>query len=106
MTLVTHSQFADSRGATKGARRATEVASRESAGGRSSCGVIKLSDRSVIDSNRELLPFNVDRRHSVFVCRLRRHLELLTEDVQHQITSDETHQVIPPTGGLRQRAFG
>ena len=106
MTLVTHSQFAKSHGATKGARRATGVASCDLAGRRSPRAVLVLSDRSTIDANTQPLLLNVYRGNSVFICSLRGHLESLTKDIQHQITPDETHQVISAGGGLRQRAFG
>jgi hypothetical protein len=46
------------------------------------------------------------RGNGVFICSLKGHLESLTKDIQHQITPDETHQVISAGGGLRERASG
>src|SRR5262245_59780905 len=106
MTLVTHSQFANSHGATKGARRATRVASCELADRRSPRAVLIFSDGCTIDANTQLLLLNVYRSNSVFICSLKGHLESLTKDIQQQITADETHQVISAGGGLRQRPSG
>ena len=103
MTLVTHSQFANSHGATEGARRATVVALCELAG-RSPGAVLILGDRCAIDANTQPLLLNVYRGNSVFICSLTRHLESLTKDIQHQITPYETHQVISAGSGLRERA--
>src|SRR6185503_5319031 len=106
MTWVTHSQFANSHGATEGARRATGVASCELAGRRSPRAVLKLSDRCSIDRNTQPLLLNVYRGNGVFICSLKGHLESLPKDIQQQITPDETHQVISTAGGLRQRPSG
>ena len=105
MTSFTHSEFAKSHGATKGARRATEVAPCDLAGRRSPCSILVLSDRSTINANAQLLLPNVYGGNSIFICGLRRHLELLTKDIQQQVTPDESHQVISTVGRLRQRIF-
>src|SRR2546422_1839568 len=106
MTSLTHSQFAKTREATEGARRATGVASCVLAGRRSRRAVLILSDRCTIDANPQLLLLNIYRGNCIFICGLRGHLELLTKDIQDQVTSDEPHQVIATGGRLRQRVFG
>src|SRR4029077_3689055 len=106
MTSVTHSQFGNSHGATKGARRATGVASCELAGWSSPRAILILSDRCSIDANDHLLCFNVYGCNSVFIRSLRGHFESLAKDVQHQITPDKPDQVIFPCGRLSQRVFG
>src|SRR5438552_6943247 len=86
----------------EGARRATEAV-KVVPDTNSSQVVIVLINNHVIQNNFELLLSYVDRCNHILVESFRRQPKLLAENVQHRLTTNESHHVITTALWLRQR---
>src|SRR5882724_12187499 len=78
--------------AAQGARRATGAV-KETAGQSSSEPVVVLVNDYLIHHDAEFLSSHIDSGNHIFVNNFRRHPELLAEDIQHGVPTNETDQV-------------
>src|SRR3954451_9197905 len=68
--------------------------------------IVMFVNDDLVNRDAQFLASHIDGRNHIFVNSFWRHTELLAEDIQHRVTTDETHQVVPTSLGLRQWMFG
>src|SRR5882724_11885540 len=105
MTSVTDILLVSVSLAAQGAPRATGAV-KETSGQCLSEPVVALVNDYLVHRNAEFLSSHIDGRDHIFVNHFGRHSELFTKDIQHRITTNETHQVVAAALRFGQRMFG
>src|SRR2546425_3613142 len=90
--------------AAQGARRATGAV-KETAGQSSSEPIVVLVNDYLVHHDAQFLSSHIDGRDHIFVYNFWRHPEPFAEDIEHGVTTDETHQVVASALWLRQGMF-
>src|SRR6185295_380192 len=100
MTSFTHGLMVSVSLAAQGARRATGAV-KETAAQSSSEPIVVLVNDYFVHLNTQFLSSHINGGDHIFVNNFRRHSEPFAEDIEHRVTTNETHHVVATMLRLR-----